>query len=190
MSERDAAVILGEAARSMGAVASVAAAVDVAAAACARAIRSGGQVFFCGNGGSAADAQHLAGEFLGRFLKERAAWASTALSANIAAITAIANDYAYEDIFARQLQGLGRRGDVIIGLSTSGGSANVLKALRSGREMGIYSIGLTGAKACPMDEIADLTIHAHATATPRIQEMHLAIGHTICEIVETALAGA
>jgi D-sedoheptulose 7-phosphate isomerase len=187
---RDAEAILGEAARSMAAVAQVAGAVETAAAACARAIRGGGQVFFCGNGGSSADAQHLAGEFLGRFLKERPAWASTALSANIAAITAIANDYAYEDIFSRQLQGLGRRGDVIIGLSTSGRSANVLKALKAAREMGVYAIGLTGAAPGPMDEIADLTIHAPAPATPRIQEMHLVIGHTICEIVEATLVNA
>jgi D-sedoheptulose 7-phosphate isomerase len=185
---RDAHAILAEAARSMAGVTAVAPSVQTAAAACARALRGGGQVLFCGNGGSSADAQHLAGEFLGRFLKERASLAATALSANLAAITAIANDYTFDDIFARQLQGLGRPGDALIGLSTSGRSPNVLKALKTAREMGVYAIGLTGADRCAMDEVADLTIHAPSTATPRIQEMHLAIGHTICELVENELA--
>ena len=185
-----AGALLAEAARSLQDVTAVAEIVDRVATLVVRALRDGGQVFFCGNGGSAADAQHLAGEFLGRFLKERDAWAATALSANVAAITAIGNDYGYEDVFARQLRGLGRAGDVLIAISTSGRSANVLKALRAACEMRICAVGLTGAAPGPMDEIADLTIHAPATSTPRIQEMHIVIGHTICEIVEAELIRA
>jgi D-sedoheptulose 7-phosphate isomerase len=184
----DASRILAEAANSMQAVTAIADVVEQAAAVVTRALQGGGQVFFCGNGGSSADAQHLASEFLGRFLKERDSWAATALSANIAAITAIGNDYGFEDIFSRQLRGLGRAGDVLFGISTSGRSANVLKALQVARDMNVHAIGLTGAAAAPMDEIADLTIHAPASRTPRIQEMHIVIGHALCEIVEEALA--
>jgi D-sedoheptulose 7-phosphate isomerase len=184
---RNAAAIFGDAAHSLQNVVSVAQIVERAAALVTQSLRDGGKVFFCGNGGSSADAQHLAGEFLGRFLVERDSWPAIALPANIAAMTAIGNDYGYEDVFSRQLRGLGRRGDALIAISTSGRSANVLKALQAAREIGVHAIGLTGANACPMDEIADLTIHAPATSTPRIQEMHIVIGHAICEIVEAAL---
>lgn len=184
---RNAAAILGEAARSLQNVVSLAETVERAAAVVAQSLRTGGKVFFCGNGGSSADSQHLAGEFLGRFLVERPSWAAIALPANIAAMTAIANDYGYEEVFARQLRGLGRRGDVLIGISTSGRSANVLKALTAAREMGIHAIGLTGLKESPMDALADLILRAPAASTPRIQEMHIVIGHTICELVEVEL---
>lgn len=184
---RNAAAILGEAARSLQNVVSLAETVERAAAVVAQSLRTGGKVFFCGNGGSSADSQHLAGEFLGRFLVERPSWAAIALPANIAAMTAIANDYGYEEVFARQLRGLGRKGDVLIAISTSGRSANVLKALTAAREMGIHAIGLTGAKESPMDALADLILRAPAASTPRIQEMHIVIGHTICELVEVEL---
>lgn len=184
-----AAAILGEAARSLQSVVSLAGIVERAAAVVTQALREGGKVFFCGNGGSSADAQHLAGEFLGRFLIERPSWAAIALPANVAAMTAIANDYGYDEVFARPLRGLGRRGDVLIGISTSGRSANVLKAFTAAREIGVHSIGLTGAGESPMDTLADLVIRAPATSTPRIQEMHIVIGHTICQIVEAALSG-
>jgi D-sedoheptulose 7-phosphate isomerase len=185
-----AAAILSEAARSLQNVVALAESVERAAATIVGSLREGGRVFFCGNGGSSADAQHLAGEFLGRFLIERPSWAAIALPANIAAMTAIANDYGYDETFARQLRGLGRRGDVLVGISTSGRSANVLKAFAAAREMGVHAIGLTGAAESPMDALADLTLRAPATTTPRIQEMHIVIGHTICQIVEAKLVSA
>lgn len=187
---RDAAAILGEAARSLQDVVSLAQTVERAAALVAQSLRTGGKVFFCGNGGSSSDAQHLAGEFLGRFLVERAPWAAIALPSNIAAMTAIGNDYGYEEVFARQLRGLGRRGDALIAISTSGRSANVLRALEAARELGVHAIGLTGAAESPMDGLADLNIRAPAASTPRIQEMHIVIGHTICELVEAELVKA
>ena len=184
---RDAITILSEAAQSLQSIVSLAEAVERAAATITQALQGGGKIFFCGNGGSAADAEHLAGEFLGRFLLERAPWSAIALPANAAAMTAIGNDYGFEEVFARQLQGLGRTGDVLIGISTSGRSANVLKAMKVARGMGIYSIGLTGAKESPMDAAADLILRAPADSTPRIQEMHIVVGHTLCELVEARL---
>lgn len=152
------------------------------------ALRAGNRVFFCGNGGSAADAQHLAAELLGRFLIERDPFAAVALNVNVSAMTAIANDYGYEQVFSRQLRGLGRQGDVLVGISTSGNSANIVAALEAARDMGIATIGLTGASGGAMAPMCDLPIRVPSGDTPRIQEMHIALGHAICEFVESELA--
>jgi D-sedoheptulose 7-phosphate isomerase len=151
------------------------------------ALRAGGKVMFCGNGGSAADAQHLAAELMGRFLADRAPMASVALTVDSSALTAIGNDYGFDQVFARQVRGLGRAGDVLVGISTSGNSANILAAFEVARELGIRSVALTGGGGGKMALLADLLINAPSLSTPRIQELHIAIGHTICELVEDAL---
>jgi D-sedoheptulose 7-phosphate isomerase len=150
-------------------------------------LRGGGKVLFCGNGGSAADAQHLAAELMGRFLRDRAPLAAVALTVDTSALTAIGNDYAFDEVFARQLRGLGRPGDALVAISTSGNSANVLKALAVAREAGIVTVGLTGASGGRMAGLCDLCIRVPATRTDRIQEMHIAVGHLICGLVEDAL---
>jgi D-sedoheptulose 7-phosphate isomerase len=179
---------LHETAASFQGITSLAREVGEAKAILLKALRSGGRVFFCGNGGSAADAQHLAGEFLGRFLLERAPWPALALTVNTSTLTAIANDYGYETVFARQLAGLGRAGDVLVALSTSGNSRNVVAALETARAQSIGTIGFTGRNESAMSRLCDLCIRAPSTHTPRIQEMHIAIGHAICELVEAELA--
>jgi D-sedoheptulose 7-phosphate isomerase len=151
-------------------------------------MQAGGKAIFCGNGGSAADAQHLAAELMGRFMIDRAPLAAMALNVNVSTITAIGNDYGYDEIFERQLRGIGRTGDVIVGLSTSGNSKNVVAALKAAREMGIYTIGLTGATGGTMKGLCDMCICVPSTSTPRIQEMHIAVGHALCEWVEAALS--
>ena len=152
-----------------------------------RCLRDGGKVMFCGNGGSAADAQHLAAELMGRFLADRAPMASVALTVDSSALTAIGNDYGFDQVFARQVRGLGRAGDVLVGISTSGNSANVVAAFEAAREMGVRTVALTGGGGGTMATLADLLINAPSLSTPRIQELHIAIGHTICELVEDAL---
>lgn len=152
------------------------------------AIRGGGTVLFCGNGGSAADSQHLAAELMGRFAKDRAPMAALALTVDTSALTAIGNDYGYDEVFARQLRGIGRKGDVLVGLSTSGNSTNVVAAIKAARERGIVTIGLTGAGGGKMRELCDLCLCVPSGNTARIQEMHIAAGHTICMLVEEALA--
>lgn len=151
-------------------------------------LRSGGKVMFCGNGGSAADSQHLAAELMGRFMRDRAPLAAMSLTVDTSALTAIGNDYGYADTFARQLRGIGRKGDVLVGMSTSGNSANVVAALTAAREMGITTIGLTGAKGGIMADFCDLLIAVPSTMTARIQEMHIAVGHMMCELVEDTMA--
>lgn len=148
----------------------------------------GGKIFFCGNGGSAADAQHLAAELVGRFMLERAPLSAWALTANTSSLTAIANDYSYDDVFARQLKGLGSPGDVLIGISTSGNSRNILRAIIAAKEMQVTVIGMTGETGGKMAEMCDLCIMVPSSLTPRIQEMHIAVGHLLCEIVEIELA--
>lgn len=150
-------------------------------------MRQGGKVIFCGNGGSAADAQHLAAELLGRFLKDRRPLAALAVTTNSSTMTAIGNDYSYDDIFERQVRGLGRPEDVLVGLSTSGNSGNVVSALEAARAIGMATIGLTGAKDGKMDALCDLCLKVPSTSTPRIQEMHIGVGHMLCELVEDAL---
>jgi len=155
-----------------------------------KALRSGGKVIFCGNGGSAADAQHLAAEFTGRYLKERSALPALALHANTSALTAIGNDYGFDRVFARQMEGLGKEGDVAVGISTSGNSPNVLRAIEVARSKSIYTVALTGASGGKMKDVADCTICIPSEETPRIQECHILTGHIICEIAEEMLFGS
>lgn len=150
------------------------------------AIQSGGKVMFCGNGGSAADAQHLAAELSGRFLHDRKSLAGLALTTDTSALTAIGNDYGFDHVFARPLRGLGRAGDALVAISTSGNSPNVLEAIKAAREIGIKVVGLTGAKGGKLAEMADVCIKAPADRTDHIQEMHIAVGHMLCGIVEEA----
>jgi D-sedoheptulose 7-phosphate isomerase len=155
-----------------------------------RALRAGGKVLFFGNGGSAADAQHLAAEFTGRYLKERRALPALALHANSSAVTAIGNDYGFDLVFARQMEALGKEGDVAVGISTSGNSPNVLRALEVAKSKAIYTVALTGASGGLMKEVADCTLCVPSNETPRIQECHILTGHIICEIAEEMLFGA
>lgn len=148
---------------------------------------NGGSVYFCGNGGSAADAQHLAAELSGKFYLDRDPLSSDALHCNTSFLTAVANDYSYEDVYARLISGVGHKGDVLIGLSTSGNSKNIVKAFLKCKELGIQTIGLTGENGGEMKQIADYCICVPSSDTPRVQESHIMIGHIICEIVESAL---
>ena len=150
-------------------------------------LRAGGKVFFFGNGGSAADAQHLTAEFTGRYLRERAALPALALSVNSSSVTAIGNDYGFDLVFARQLDALGKPGDVAVGISTSGNSRNVIRALEIAKSKSIYAVALTGASGGTLRNIADCTIRIPSEETPRIQECHILTGHLICEIVESML---
>jgi D-sedoheptulose 7-phosphate isomerase len=152
-----------------------------------KALQAGRKVLFFGNGGSAADAQHLAAEFTGRYLKERRSLPALALHANSSAVTAIGNDYGFDLVFARQLEGLGEKGDVAVGISTSGNSRNVIRALEVAKAKSIFSVALTGASGGSMKSIADCTICMPSEETPRIQECHILTGHLICEIAELAL---
>ena len=163
-------------------------AMTVAADALITAYRSGRKALFFGNGGSAADAQHLAAEFLGRFLLDRRPLPALALHANSSAVTSIANDYGYDHVFSRQLEALAVAGDVAIGISTSGTSQNVLEALKVARKMGLYAIGLSGASGGRMRDLVDVLIAAPSSETPRIQECNILVGHALCEAVEQAIA--
>lgn len=151
---------------------------------CKEALKSGNKVLFCGNGGSAADAQHLAAELIGRFQKERRSLASVALTTDTSILTAVANDYGYDEVFARQVEGLGRSGDVLIGISTSGNSANVVKAALKARDTGMHTIAFTGEGGGKLKDICDITFAVASKVTARIQEMHIMVGHIICELVE------
>lgn len=153
----------------------------------AETLLAGGKLLFCGNGGSAADAQHLAAEFTGRFLKERRPLPALALHGNSSGITAIGNDYGFEQVFARQVQALARPGDLLVGITTSGNSANVLLAAEAARALGAGVLGLSGADGGKLASLADLCIRAPSSATPRIQELHILIGHIVCEIAEEAV---
>lgn len=158
-----------------------------AAAIMTQSLRSGGKLFFFGNGGSAADAQHLAAEFVGRFVAERSALAAIALTTDSSILTAVGNDYGFDQIFARQIAGLGRPGDVAIGISTSGNSPNVIAAIRQAHAQGLKAIGLSGKDGGLLAKTADITITIQAASTARIQECHIAIGHIFCELVEMDL---
>lgn len=161
--------------------------IDAAAQACVATLQSGGKVILCGNGGSAADSQHLAAELMGRFLMDRTPLPALALTVDTSALTAIGNDYGYDEVFARQLCGIGRAGDILIGLSTSGTSRNVVRAFEVAESVGIGRIAMTGESASPMSAMADVAITVPSTETNHIQEMHIAIGHIICGIVEASL---
>jgi D-sedoheptulose 7-phosphate isomerase len=162
----------------------------VAADALIAAYRNGRKALFFGNGGSAADAQHLAAEFLGRYLRERRPLPAVALHNNSSALTAIANDYGYEQVFSRQLQALAVAGDVAVAISTSGNSQNVIEGVKAARQMGVYTIGLTGAAGGRLRELVDVLIAVPSDETPRVQECHILVGHALCDKVEHALAAA
>jgi D-sedoheptulose 7-phosphate isomerase len=151
-----------------------------------KSLRDGGKLLCCGNGGSAADAQHLAAEFTGRYLKERRALPALALHTNTSSLTAIGNDYGFDLVFARQLEALGKEGDVLLGISTSGNSRNVLRAMEVAKSKSIYTIALTGSGG-KMKDLADCAICIPSEETPRIQECHILTGHIICEIGEDLL---
>jgi len=153
------------------------------------ALRGGRRVYVFGNGGSAADAQHIACELVGRFRRERAALGVLALTTDSSALTCIANDYSFERVFARQLEAFARPGDVAMGLSTSGNSPDVVAALRRARELGVGTVALTGAGGGACAALADVLLDVPADCTPRVQEVHAVIYHILCELVEDALAG-
>jgi D-sedoheptulose 7-phosphate isomerase len=148
------------------------------------AFQHGNKVLFCGNGGSAADAQHLAAEFSGRFYKNRKALPAEALHCNTSYLTAVANDYSYDVIYSRIVDGTGVKGDVLIGLSTSGNSVNILKAFEVAKQKGMKTIGFTGADGGKMKELSDYLLNVPSADTPRIQESHIMLGHIICQLVE------
>jgi len=153
------------------------------------AFKTGKKVLFCGNGGSAADAQHLAAEFSGRFYKDRKALPSEALHCNSSYLTAVANDYSYDIIYSRLVEGMCVEGDVLIGLSTSGNSKNILNAFIAAKEKKVFTVGFTGAGGGKMKEASNYLINVPSTDTPRIQESHIMIGHIICELVEAKIFG-
>ena len=153
------------------------------------AYRAGGKVVLFGNGGSAADAQHIAGELVGRFKLERPALPAVALTTNTSVLTAVANDYGYETTFSRQVEALVGEKDVVVGLSTSGNSPNVVEAIKAAKIKGAKTIGLTGSNGGQLAEEADLVIRVPSISTPRIQEAHITIGHIVCELVERELFG-
>jgi D-sedoheptulose 7-phosphate isomerase len=152
------------------------------------AYRAGHKALFFGNGGSAADAQHLAAEFVGRYLQERGPMPALALNANSSAVTAIGNDYGYDQVFARQLQAFATPGDIAVAISTSGNSPSVIETVRCARRMGIFTIGLTGASGGQLRGLVDVLITVPSEETPRIQECHVLIGHALCDAVERATA--
>ncbi|MFN4936811.1 MULTISPECIES: D-sedoheptulose 7-phosphate isomerase [unclassified Bradyrhizobium] len=151
------------------------------------ALRSGRKLLIVGNGGSAADAQHIAAEIVGRYKQERPAFAAIALTTDTSALTAIGNDYGFDHVFARQVEGLGTSGDVLLAISTSGRSPSILNALRKARERGLTTIGFTGANGLAMGELCDELLVAPSDDTPLIQQIHLATAHGICETIEAAL---
>lgn len=160
--------------------------IEKAAQCITQAFRDQNRLYLCGNGGSAADAQHLAAEFSGRFYTDRKALPAEALHTNSSYLTAVANDYSYEVVYARLINGITNPGDVLIGLSTSGNSANVVKAFETAREKGVITIGLTGQEGGQMRPLSDHWIGVPSQDTPRIQECHITVGHIICQLVEEA----
>ncbi|MBV8502631.1 MAG: D-sedoheptulose 7-phosphate isomerase [Paucibacter sp.] len=166
-------------------------ALDEAVAAAGRQLagllKGGGKLMFCGNGGSAADSQHLASELTGRFIKDRRPLAGLALNTDTSALTCIGNDYSFDEVFARQVAGLGRAGDGLIAISTSGNSRNVLRAVAAAREVGIWTLGLLGRDGGQLREACDAAIVVPSQVTARIQEAHILIGHTLCGLIESEL---
>lgn len=161
--------------------------INEAAMMCVESLKNGGKIHFCGNGGSAADAQHLAAELSGRFYYDRPPLNAEALHVNTSYLTAVANDYSYDMIFARMLQASAKRGDVLIGISTSGNSANILKSFEVAKEIGVKTIAMTGETGGKMADCCDILINVPSKCTPRIQESHIMIGHIICEIIEVTM---
>lgn len=152
-----------------------------------KAFQSGKKIFFCGNGGSAADSQHIAAEFVGRFQKERKAWPAIALTTDTSALTALGNDYSFDIVFSRQLQALAEPGDVLVAISTSGNSKNVIEAIKYAKGNGILVIVVTGGSGGAMAPLADIALIVASAKTARIQESHLVMFHAICELVENTL---
>jgi D-sedoheptulose 7-phosphate isomerase len=148
------------------------------------AFRNGNRVYFCGNGGSAADAQHLAAEFSGRFYTDRKALPAEALHCNTSYLTAVGNDYGYDVVYSRMIEGIGQKGDVLVGLSTSGNSANIIKAFEAAREKQMTTIAFTGESGGKIKPLSDYLLNVPSTDTPRIQESHILLGHIICQLVE------
>ncbi len=148
------------------------------------ALKKDNRIYFCGNGGSAADAQHLAAEFSGRFYTDRDALPAEALHCNTSYLTAVANDYSYDVVYARLIKGIAHKGDVLVGLSTSGNSANIIKAFEVAREKGVVTVAFTGESGGKMKAHSDYLINVPSTDTPRIQESHILLGHIICQLVE------
>jgi D-sedoheptulose 7-phosphate isomerase len=158
-----------------------------ASLACSNSLKAGGKLMFCGNGGSAADSQHLSAELTGRFVKNRSPIAAIALSTDTSAITCISNDYSFEEIFSRQIEGIGKSGDVLLTISTSGNSRNLLRAAEVARKKKIFVIGFLGRDGGELREFCDVAMVVPSTVTARIQESHILIGHTICEMIENQL---
>ena len=158
--------------------------IEVSAKAILASLKGGGKVLIFGNGGSAADSQHFAAELVGRFKKERAGLAAIALTVNTSTLTAIANDYGYDVVFARQVEALGVKGDIAVGLSTSGNSKNVIEAFRKARKLGMVTIGLVGRDGGKLKDECDIAIIVRSNDTPRIQEAHITIIHILCEIID------
>jgi D-sedoheptulose 7-phosphate isomerase len=183
--------ILTAASQSLAAAArAVAGSTAEAAAVIVRALRAGNKVLLCGNGGSAADAQHIAAELAGRLRIERRALPAVALTVNPSVLTAVANDYGYEAVFARQVEALGRPGDVLVGISTSGTSRSVVAALAAAHAAGLATVGLMGKSGGAMKEHCDVAVLVPSSDTQRIQEAHIAVGHAVCELVERELFGS
>lgn len=151
-------------------------------------IKEGGKIIFCGNGGSAADAQHLAAELVGKFYLDRPALPGISLTTNTSILTAVANDYTYDRVFVRQVEAIAKTGDVLVGISTSGNSLNVVEAMKLAKNIGMKTIAFTGETGGKMKDYADVLINVPSTDTPRIQELHIMVGHIICEIVEKELS--
>lgn len=171
----------------MAADAALQKATDAAATACVTSLRSGGKILLAGNGGSAADAQHMAGEYVSRFMYDRPGLAAIALTTDTSILTAIGNDYGYEKLFARQIQALGRAGDVFIGYSTSGASPNIIRGFEAARTAGLTCIGFTGNRGGPMHDLCDIVLAVPSADTPKIQEGHFVLGHIVCALVERAM---
>jgi D-sedoheptulose 7-phosphate isomerase len=168
----------------------IAALVEQIAKRCCVALRAGKKILFAGNGGSAADAQHLAGELVSRLNFDRPGLAAFALTTDTSVLTAIGNDYGYERLFARQLNAVGAAGDVFFGISTSGRSPNILRALEEGRRKNVVTVGLTGTISCDMQTLCDYCIAVPSSETPKIQEGHIILGHIICGLIEREMFGA
>lgn len=161
--------------------------ISKAASLCSESLQAGGRVLLCGNGGSASDAQHISAELSGRYLKDRPPLDSEALHVNTSYLTAVANDYGYDEVYARLVEAKGRKGDVLIGLSTSGNSPNIVKALEVAKKKNMITIGFRGQKPGKMDEFCDLILPVPSPSTPRIQEAHILAGHIMCGLIEESV---
>ncbi len=169
-------------------VAEVAPAVEQAATVCITALLAGGTIWTCGNGGSAAEAQHFAAELVGRYKREREALRAVCLADNVPTLTSVSNDYQFADVFARQVRGLAKRGDVLLAFSTSGNSENITRAATAARESGVVVVGLTGKSGGRLASACDIAIRVPESDTPLIQEVHLAVVHVLCDLIEAAFA--